>query len=113
MVFLQRKGNRVAQAAINFDDFLECGPCQFVGFTICDDPEKGLFVLFPSAQINKEEDDKKLYFFLRPGDNKEFLQKLEDKILDVYESMTAPKFNRPRIAAGRRQTDALTAPVIN
>ncbi len=95
MPFLSRKGNRVAKAAIEFEDFCGAGSCQLVGFTICDDAERGLFVLFPSSVIKRGEDTKP-YFFLRPGDDK-VLQRLQDAILDIYESMIG--FNRPSLVA--------------
>jgi len=97
--FLMKKGNRVAKAAIEFesDDSFMAG-FYLVGFTICNDPEKGLFVLFPSAAINhqageKGEAKRKQFFFLRP-DSSELIDKLESLILDTYESMTA--FNTPK-----------------
>ncbi len=90
MPFLQKKGNRVAKAAIEFDDGALNG-FQLVGFTICDDKEKGMFVLFPSSIVKREESSKP-YFFLRPSAEGQ-LDKLQDAILDVYEAMTG--FNRP------------------
>ena len=87
-----KKGNRVAKAAIEFNEgFLSSW--HLVGFTICDDKEKGLFVLFP-ASIVKRENETKPFFFLRPS-NDEDLAKLESLILDTYESMTGG-FNTPR-----------------
>lgn len=86
--FLMRKGNRVAKGAIEFentDGFLK--GWHLVGFTICDDKEKGLFVLFP-ASIVKRNDESKPFFFLRPG-NESQVAELESLILDTYESMTA------------------------
>lgn len=83
--FLMKKGNRVGKAAIEFTDGILKG-FNLVGFTICDDPEKGLFILFP-ASIVKTGDQQKPFFFLRPtADN--LLDDLQDAILDVYESMT-------------------------
>jgi hypothetical protein len=94
--FLMKKGNRVAKAAIEFDSGILQG-FHLVGFTICDDKEKGLFVLFPASIVRKDESGAtKPFFFLRP-DNEEGLVKLEEMILDVYESMTR-KFNTPRMA---------------
>ena len=92
--FLMKKGNRVAKAAIEFEsgDSFMAG-WHMVGFTICDDREKGLFVLFP-ASIVKRENETKPFFFLRPG-NDEQLNQLESLILDTYESMTG-SFNSPR-----------------
>lgn len=100
MPFLSKKGNRVGKAAIEYLDDTD-GPMkggQLIGFTICDDAEKGLFVLFPCSLVKRENaqgTDTKPYFFLRPLDD-EFLHRLESAILDVYESMTA--FNSPRAA---------------
>lgn len=85
--FLMKKGNRVAKAAIEFessDSFLS--GFHLVGFTICDDKERGLFVLFP-ASIVKRNDESKPFFFLRPSDESQIAQ-LESLILDTYESMT-------------------------
>lgn len=94
--FLMKKGNRVAKAAIEFDSGVLAG-FHLVGFTICDDKEKGMFVLFPASIVRKDESGAtKPFFFLRP-DSDDGLSKLEGAILDVYDSMTA-KFNTPRIA---------------
>jgi|SRR5215471_7229271 len=95
--FLMKKGNRVAKAAIKFNDGVLEG-FHLIGFTICDDEKKGMFVLFPSSIIRKDESGAtKPYFFLRPGDPNG-LQRLQDAILDVYESMTEAQFrNSPRI----------------
>lgn len=91
-----RKGNRVAKAAIEFEDSdgLLKG-FHLVGFTICDDADKGLFVLFPasmmSTRVNKgNETQNKTFFFLRPQ-REEQIQELEDAILDVYDSMVGFK----------------------
>lgn len=93
--FLMKKGNRVAKAAIEFEEgFLN--RFHLVGFTICDDKEKGLFVLFP-ASIAKRNDESKPFFFLRPDDQGQ-LAELESLILDTYDSMVG-KFNPPRVAA--------------
>jgi hypothetical protein len=94
--FLMKKGNRVAKAAISFDDGVLKG-FHLVGFTICDDSEKGLFVLFPSSIVKRKtesgEETTKPFFFLRPdGDDR--LSSLESAILDTYETMVA--FNSPR-----------------
>ncbi len=95
--FLIKKGNRVAKAAISFDDGILKG-FHMVGFTICDDSEKGLFVLFPASIVRKDDNGAtKPFFFLRP-EKDEDLGKLEEAILDIYESMTG-KFNTPRVAA--------------
>lgn len=95
MPFLSKKGNRVAKASIEFDSGALDG-FQLVGFTICDDKQKGMFVLFPSS-IAKHGEDTKPYFFLRPsGDG--MLDKLENAILDQYETMVgftnSPRSNR-------------------
>lgn len=93
--FLMKKGNRVAKAAIEFDEGI-LGGFHMVGFTICDDKEKGLFVLFPASIVRKDENGAtKPFFFLRPN-SEDDLTKLESSILDVYESMTG-KFNTPRV----------------
>jgi hypothetical protein len=93
--FLMKKGNRVAKVAIEFDDndsFL--AGFHLVGFTVCDDEVKGLFVLFP-ASISKttERSESKPFFFLRPSSESQ-VGKLESLILDQYESMMA--FNNPK-----------------
>jgi len=99
--FLMKKGNRVAKAAIEFDDGVLAG-FHMVGFTICDDKEKGLFVLFPASIVRKDENGAtKPFFFLRP-DNDEALGKLEEAILDIYESMTG-KFNSPKLKTAETQ----------
>lgn len=102
MPFLSRKGNRVAKAAIEFPTQPDSplAGFQLVGFTICDDAEKGLFVLFPSSLVKREESTKS-YFFLRPSGEGQ-LDKLQDAILDVYESMVpdGSRFaNGPRVVA--------------
>jgi DNA-binding cell septation regulator SpoVG len=92
--YLMKKGNRLAKAAIEFssEDGVLAG-FHLVGFTICEDADKGMFVLFPASIVKKNENNKP-FFFLRPGAD-DLLQKLQDSILDVYESMTA--LNRPRL----------------
>lgn len=95
--FLMKKGNRVAKAAIAFDSGVLAG-FHMIGFTICDDKEKGLFVLFPASIVRKDENGAtKPFFFLRPN-SEEDLAKLEEAILDIYESMTG-KFNTPRVTS--------------
>ena len=97
--FLMKKGNRVAKAAIEFEssDGILAG-FHLIGFTICDDAEKGLFILFPASIIkDKSDGSTKPFFFLRPGDDSS-LEKLEGAILDVYESMTS-RLNTPRVVA--------------
>jgi len=93
--FLMKKGNRVAKAAIEFeasDSFLS--GFHMVGFTICDDAERGMFVLFPASVINGAAKDKanKPFFFLRPN-SEDAIAKLESLILDTYENMMS--FNSP------------------
>lgn len=88
--FLMKKGNRVAKAAIQFEEGFLKG-FHLVGFTICDDAQKGLFVLFP-ASIVKREEETKPFFFLRP-ETEQQIGDLEALILDTYETMTA--FNAP------------------
>lgn len=96
--FLMKKGNRVAKAAIEFDSGILAG-FHMVGFTICDDDEKGLFVLFPASIVRKDENGTtKPFFFLRPSDN-DRLDQLEEAILDVYQSMTGGSFNPPKMAS--------------
>ncbi|SRR5258706_14824591 len=93
--FLMKKGNRVAKAAIEFEEGLLAG-FHLVGFTICDDAEKGMFVLFPSSVITNGPDGKKKpFFFLRPSKDDQ-ISELETKILDVYDSMTG-RFNTPKV----------------
>lgn len=87
--FLMKKGNRVAKAAIEFEEGCLKG-FHLVGFTICDDKEKGQFVLFP-ASIVKRDEETKPFFFLRP-ENDEQIGQLEELILDTYDSMMG-KFN--------------------
>lgn len=92
--YLMKKGNRVAKGAIEFaDNEGILANFHLIGFTICDDKEKGLFVLFPSSIVkNKKDESSKPYFFLRPKSESD-LERLETAILDVYESMTA--VNKP------------------
>lgn len=85
--FLMKKGIKVAKAAIEFNDV--GSPLEgfhLIGFTICDDPIKGLFVLFPANIIKEEGKDSRTYFFLRP-DSPMRLDKLQDAIIDTYEDM--------------------------
>jgi hypothetical protein len=102
--FLMKKGNRVAKAAIEFEsaDGILAG-FHLVGFTICDDAEKGLFVLFPAVNTNDKVGEKRTFFFLRPsGDDQ--ISKLEELILDVYESMIPKPFNGISIKDGQVTT---------
>ena len=100
--FLMKKGNRVAKAAVEFEsnDGLLAG-FHLVGFTICDDSERGLFVLFP-ASITKNGPDgqTKPFFFLRPSAENQ-LEQLETAILDSYESMVGGFANSPKIEAAK------------
>lgn len=102
--FLMKKGNRVAKAAISFDEGFLAG-FHLVGFTICDDKEKGLFVLFP-ASIVKRNDETKPFFFLRP-ESEDQIGQLESLILDTYESMTA--FNSPRKAVVANEATSVSS----
>jgi hypothetical protein len=89
--FLMKKGNRVAKAAIEFTDGVLAG-FHMVGFTICEEKDKKLTVMFPSSIARREDNGvTKPYFFLRGS--QELINKLEQDILDQYESMTG--FNRP------------------
>jgi len=99
--FLMKKGNRVAKAAIEFDEIGILKGFHLVGFTICDDTEKGLFVLFPASITKHSEGEKtKPFFFLRPsGENQ--LEELEAAILDSYESMTGKSFNSPKVVEAK------------
>lgn len=94
--FLMKQGNRVGKAAVEFTDGILAG-FHLVGFTICDDAQ-GMYVLFPASMGNKKDgEQQRTYFFLRPN-GEGLLDKLQDAILDVYESMLADRaFNRPRI----------------
>lgn len=94
--FLIKKGNRVGKAAVQFTDGLFAG-FHMIGFTICEDKDRGLYVLFPSSTIkprnesNRQMDEKaRPYFFLKP-DNPDLLDKLETAILDAYDKMVATK----------------------
>jgi hypothetical protein len=92
--FLMKKGNRVAKAAIEFDDGILAG-FHMVGFTICDDKERGLYVMFPASIARRDNNmATKPFFFLRPT-SEEDISILENKIIDVYVSMTGKQFNTP------------------
>lgn len=112
--FLMKQGNRVGKAAIQFgenDDPLLRG-FHLLGFTICDDDQKGMFVLFPAAITDKkdvrkgqETEKNRPYFFLRP-ESPELLDKLQDAILDVYDSMSGQEYaNRPRMSGSLKVQD--------
>lgn len=92
--FLMKKGNRVAKAGIQFEEGFLAG-FHLVGFTICDDAQKGLFVLFPASIVKRENEETKPFFFLRP-ENDDMLSDLEQMIIDTYTSMTGP-FNSLKI----------------
>lgn len=104
--FLMKQGNRVGKAAIEFTDGCLSG-FHMVGFTICDDPQKGMFVLFPAAVTGKKEgESNRPYFFLRPSEP-DVLARLENEILDVFESMTANEYaNRPRMTGNQQAATA-------
>lgn len=101
--FLMKQGIRVGKGAI---EFAGEGPLQgfhLVGFTICDDPAKGKFVMFPMAKTSnakpgqKEDFATRNFFFLRP-DKPERLDDLQDAILDVYDALESNEFrNAPRL----------------
>lgn len=98
--FLMKQGNRVGRAAIEFEpsDGSLAG-FLLLGFTICDE-EKGMFVLFPASIQNRKDSDteekQRPYFFLRPQ-APDVIERLENEILDIYESMEGGGFNRPRV----------------
>jgi len=96
--FLMKKGNRVAKAAVEFEstDGLLAG-FHLVGFTICDDAEKGLFVLFPAVNTKDRDGESRTFFFLRPSSENQ-IEKLESQILDVYESMVPKPFNGVKVS---------------
>lgn len=96
-----KQGVRVGKAAIEFTKEDGCmAGFHLVGFTICDEPEKGMYVLFPAAIPPKGKDGEGMrpYFFLRPNEPGA-LERLENDILDTYENMTTPGFNKPRMVA--------------
>lgn len=104
--FLMKQGNRVGKAAIEFTDGYLAG-FHLVGFTICDDAEKGMFILFPAAVTGKKDgESSRPYFFLRPSEPLA-LERLENEILDVYDAMTG--FNKPRMVAEAKPADAVPA----
>ena len=118
--FIMKQGNRVGKAAIEFeqsDDAILAG-FHLLGFTICDDEQKGMFVLFPAALTNKNDSHKREgeqanrpYFFLRPS-TPERLEQLETAILDAYDLMVENEFkNRPRMNATDKK--AVVPAVVN
>lgn len=105
--FLIKRGNRVGKGAIEFDEPL-LKSWHLVGFTICNDTAKGLYVLFPASIIKKESGNKP-FFFLRPP-NSQALADLEDKILDEYEKMVDSKgFNSPRFKGPKTELETIVA----
>lgn len=102
--FLMKQGIRVGKAAIEFSGDGPLNGFHLVGFTICDDKDKGKFVMFPMSKTNpsnkggKEEGyTSRNFFFLRP-DKPERLDELQDAILDVYDDMENNEFrNAPRL----------------
>jgi len=87
--YLMKKGNRVGKAAVEFEstDGFMAG-FHLVGFTICEDDEKKLFVLFPSSRIKTDKEERN-FFFLRPQ-NENRLDELEDLIISAYLNATRP-----------------------
>lgn len=101
--FLMKQGIRVGKAAIEFTGDGPLKGFHLVGFTICDDKDKGRFVMFPMAKTSpgkqgqKEDYQSRNFFFLRPQ-QPELLDSLQDAILDVYESLEENEFrNAPRL----------------
>ena len=96
--FLMSQGNRVGKAAIEFSgDDNPLKGFHLVGFTICDDPAKGKFVMFPMAKTDFKEGNSRNFFFLRP-DNPDRLDVLQDAILDIYDDLCNNEFkNSPRV----------------
>ena len=101
--FLMKQGIRVGKAAIEFTGDSPLKGFHLVGFTICDDPQKGRFVMFPMAKTNptnksgQKEENGRNFFFLRP-DNPVLLDDLQNAILDVYDSLESNEFkNAPRL----------------
>ncbi len=97
--FLMKQGNRVGKAAIEFGEADgSLAGFHLVGFTICDDEKKGLWVLFPAAvSMNSQPSgSERRYFFLRPS-TPEALERLENEILDIYISMDGGEFNHPKL----------------
>ena len=85
--YLIKRGNKIAKAAVEFDDndgFL--AGFHLLGFTICEDHEGQLFVLFPASITKSPDKPNKAYFFLKP-DNDTRLHALETVILDKYDEM--------------------------
>lgn len=113
--FLMKQGNRVGKAAIEFEptDGHLAG-FHLLGFTICDDEQKGMFVLFPAVvPSRRDQQDKnerssssnRPFFFLRPS-SPDTLDKLENEILDIYESMSGA-FNKPRLKSPQEEKQTI------
>ena len=105
--FLMKQGIRVGKAAIEFTGEGPLKGFHLVGFTICDDAQKGQFVMFPMAKTNPSGKDGKgegrNFFFLRP-EKPEMLDDLQNAILDVYDSISNNEFkNSPRIKVAEAQ----------
>jgi hypothetical protein len=100
--FLMRQGIRVGKGAIEFKGEGPLDGFHLVGFTICDDPQKGMFVMFPMAKTGigdatKGKGESRNFFFLRP-DKPERLDTLQEQIIDVFLSLSGNEFkNSPRI----------------
>lgn len=100
--FLMKQGIRVGKAAIEFTGEGPLKGFHLVGFTICDDAQKGKFVMFPMAKTNttgkgEKSSEARNFFFLRP-EKPELLDDLQDAILDVYDALSENDFkNTPRI----------------
>jgi hypothetical protein len=93
--FLIKQGIRVGKAAIEFSGDSPLSGFHLVGFTICDDPEKGRYVMFPMAKTDFKEGNSRNFFFLRPS-APELLDKLQDAILKLYAEICDREFaNRP------------------
>lgn len=92
--FMIKKGNRVGKASIEFLDGSLQG-FHLIGFTICDDEKKGMYVMFPASIYQKKNESNQSnnvkprpFYFLRPQKDED-LETLQNKILDVYDSMTS------------------------
>ncbi len=95
--FLIKQGIRVGKAAVEFSGDSPLSGFHLVGFTICDDPEKGRYVMFPMAKTDFKEGSSRNFFFLRPS-SPELLDKLQDSILDMYSDICEKEFkNTPRV----------------
>jgi hypothetical protein len=94
--FLFKQGNRVGKAAIEFKGDNILSGFHLMGFTICDDGQK-IYVMMPAAVTKKEGEKPHSFYFLRTN-NPDLLDKLQDAILDEFDSMGAKGFsNSPRI----------------